>query len=356
MGACHDKEVYIVCSFGNDEIRDEKQRQSRTRDEVRVAANGNPHTFTFSNPTTSPMDVDPRVEVPFESTTDAAAHDGREIPVRSSAEVECRTADLNLVDTSPVSGNAEKKTKHVGFAAESSEKTPGGHQHGLSPLQSPYVERKSGLPFTALQSRAFEPKRKITLGDIPRDESEDSSVHEIAALILNEPLHLSTEALQWATDFEDSRLEEVRTVCEGALRLKLCIRLTSGSLNFQVVSAVRKMSWRLYPRCDGASRVPAAGFQLLPGLPDAIGVALGDDRIGTSSTFSIVECVGTIVTVWVEVPVSVASNGNLDISASPEASALGFRVWYTKEDTGVRLEIGDGVDVSQHLLRQRTRS
>eukprot|EP00927_Polykrikos_kofoidii_P060773 TRINITY_DN55690_c0_g1_i1.p1 TRINITY_DN55690_c0_g1~~TRINITY_DN55690_c0_g1_i1.p1 ORF type:complete len:361 (-),score=45.56 TRINITY_DN55690_c0_g1_i1:110-1192(-) len=360
MGACQDKEFYVVCSWDNDEIHHEKQRPSRIREvsvtqkidagrvSTAAAAKGSSHTFTSIKSTTPSIDVDPR--------------DGHEIPATASAEVRCRPADQILTRKPLASGNTPKRK--VGFSLESFEEAQGGDEAHLSPLHSPAggvrLERKSSLTFAAMQSHAFEPRKKMTLGDLTQEDSSDRSTDEIAALVLNEPLHLCAGALQWATKCEASRLEEVRIVCDGALRLRLCIRLTSGSLSFQVVSAIRKMKWRLHPRHDGANRqckgASAGSFQLVPGSPDAIGVALGDERVGTSLTFCIVESVGTVVTVWVEVPVSVASNGTLDLSASPEASALGFRVWYTTEDTGVRLEIGDGVDVSPHLVRPRLRT
>merc|ERR1712070_322542 len=63
-----------------------------------------------------------------------------------------------------------------------------------------------------------------------------------------EALHLTGNWAGWATDSPSACLEVVPGSPEGFVRLKLCVKLTSPTLSFQVVSARRGWTWRLYPR------------------------------------------------------------------------------------------------------------
>merc|ERR1712061_780117 len=72
---------------------------------------------------------------------------------------------------------------------------------------------------------------------------------ELTRPFLKEPLHLTGSFAKWSTKFPESRLLPAQALSpEGTVRLRLCVRLTSASFSFQVVTAEREWSWRFYPR------------------------------------------------------------------------------------------------------------
>eukprot|EP00434_Breviolum_minutum_P004889 symbB.v1.2.004313.t2/scaffold188.1/size279614/2 len=91
---------------------------------------------------------------------------------------------------------------------------------------------------------------------------------------LRTPLHLTGKFANWRTDFAPSRLRRV-ALEKDTLRLAMCLRLTSQSFSFQVVSPSKGWNWRLYPRdaqplrrARGCADVAASlTWQLLGGLP-----------------------------------------------------------------------------------------
>merc|ERR1711865_813488 len=129
----------------------------------------------------------------------------------------------------------------------------------------------------------------------------------------------------------------------GFQLLRLCVRLTSESLTFAVVSGQRQWAWRLYPR-DAVpirigfirSHVSKEGMLTCDG-PDAVIVGLGNLSIGHGLNFHVLEKDGAVVTVWVELPVS--ENNGVDELRTDTAD--GAKVWYTNEDTGIDHVGGD---------------
>lgn len=164
-------------------------------------------------------------------------------------------------------------------------------------------------------------------------------------LPLKEPLYLTGAWAKWATNLAAGKLIQVPAP-EGFARLRLCVKMTSQSFSFQVVSADRGWKWRLYPR-DAKNlkftHVSKEG-KLSPGDPDAVVVALGDLKAGHGLNFHVLESDGAIVTVWLEVPVR--STG--DALVLKDDSPAGYRVWYTLEDTGVQYTGGDGIDLNKY--------
>lgn len=165
-------------------------------------------------------------------------------------------------------------------------------------------------------------------------------------LELTESLHLTGNFARWSTSFPQTQLQPVPSGAANVARLKLCVKMTSMSFSFQVVSSKREWSWRLYPRDAQPLRwahVSKEG-RLKPDDPDAVVVGLGNLENGHGLNFHVVEEEPQTVTIWVEVPVSSTEDG-LVLQAG---TAEGARVWFTREDTGVQFTGGDGVDLNRY--------
>ncbi|OLP96354.1 hypothetical protein AK812_SmicGene21422 [Symbiodinium microadriaticum] len=173
---------------------------------------------------------------------------------------------------------------------------------------------------------------------LPRDaetlqEQGEASTEELKPR-LRTRLHLTGTFADWKTSFALSRLVQVPKSDgqrEDVVRLKLCVKLTSQSFSFQVVSPEKDWSWRLYPRDAQPMR-------------QRVAVAVGDLNAGHGLNFHVVEKEGDIVTVWVEVPVQPPSADVVEVNFQ----GAGARVWYTLEDTGVQYTGGDGVDLDRY--------
>lgn len=185
------------------------------------------------------------------------------------------------------------------------------------------------------------------------EESEQLAVTpvppEVTAvpLAFQEPLHLAGTWTKWSTNLPKAQLQHVPGSSESVARLSLCAKLTSMSLSFQVVSAKKAWAWRLFPRdakpAMWGAHVAKEG-KLSEGIPDAVIVGLGDSKKGHGLNFHIIEAEGTIVTVWVEVPVR-KNNDELELRHDTVDLA---RVWYTREDTGIQITAGDGIDLNKY--------
>mmetsp|Transcript_82614 Transcript_82614/g.242436 ORF Transcript_82614/g.242436 Transcript_82614/m.242436 type:complete len:304 (+) Transcript_82614:80-991(+) len=165
-------------------------------------------------------------------------------------------------------------------------------------------------------------------------------------LELTESLHLTGNFAKWSTNFPQAQLQPVPSGSASTARLKLCVKMTSMSFSFQVVSSKRQWNWRLYPRDAQPlkwAHVSQEG-RLQSDKPDAVAVGVGDLNTGHGLNFHVVEEDPTTVTIWVEVPVSSAEDGLV----LQTGTATGARVWYTKEDTGVQFVGGDGVDLNKY--------
>mmetsp|Transcript_61253 Transcript_61253/g.138189 ORF Transcript_61253/g.138189 Transcript_61253/m.138189 type:complete len:291 (-) Transcript_61253:91-963(-) len=167
---------------------------------------------------------------------------------------------------------------------------------------------------------------------------------DISELLLLETFYLTGKFAGWSASFPEGRLMQ-DSAREGMARLRLCVRLTSSSFSFQVVSSKRQWTWRLYPKDAKNIRFTHASKEghLQVGDPDAVVVGVGNLKVGHGLNFHIVEPEGTVLTVWVEVPVSVIPDG-----LALEDLGQGARVWYTIEDTGVQYTGGDGIDLMKY--------
>ncbi|OLP96355.1 hypothetical protein AK812_SmicGene21421 [Symbiodinium microadriaticum] len=150
---------------------------------------------------------------------------------------------------------------------------------------------------------------------------------------LRTTLHLTGKFANWETTFAASKLQQVPAVegqSQERVRLKLCVKLNSQSLSFQVVNPEKDWSWRLYPRDAQPLRFTHVSKEgkLVANDPDAVVVAIGDLKAGHGLNFHVVEEPGSIVTVWVEVPiVPVPGEDAVDL----DFEGPGARVWYTVE-------------------------
>lgn len=316
MGLCQDKDCYIVCSFDISGYEDHGKCKS-------------PRRVLRGSEVTEPL-------MSVETTP----------PPRKK-----RIPSLVNMPTPPQ--RSEERVKKVNFQTNEDDDVAAQTKKALEPPESSRLARFDSVAMEKAMEFSVVPGRSLRcITPEVRDSAPSlgsSHASDLAPPVLNEPLHLTAESLNWATDLAESRLEEVRCHVEGSLRLKLCVRLISETFSFQVISAVRQWAWRLYPRkgTNPQSAVSKSSV-LVPNSPDAVSVASGSrSKEADGMQFHVVESEGAIVTVWVEVPVLTAADGTLDLSASPGAAALGFRVWYTNEDTGVRLEAGDGVHLSK---------
>mmetsp|Transcript_138554 Transcript_138554/g.254856 ORF Transcript_138554/g.254856 Transcript_138554/m.254856 type:complete len:392 (+) Transcript_138554:93-1268(+) len=172
---------------------------------------------------------------------------------------------------------------------------------------------------------------------------------EVLNAVAHDPLHLSGVFTDWKVNQENARLQPVWIEEPGAdvARLRLCVQMSSQTLSFCVVCAPRGWKWRLYPRDARNVFGTHASKQgrLRPDQPDAVAIAVGDKWKGHKLNFHVVEDVGTVVTIWVEVPLKRGDDGQVCLRFS---TARGARVWYTKEDTGVQCVGGDGIDLSKY--------
>lgn len=177
------------------------------------------------------------------------------------------------------------------------------------------------------------------------------------AAVLVEKLYVTGPFSSWKLDHDDGQLQLAARHApagsspppgEGIMRLRLCVQLSSMSFSFQVVNPAKKWTWHLYPR-DAVLKVwglhVSKEGKLWPDNPDAVAVGLGDLKAGHQKNFHVMEPPGTVVTIWVEVPVISAVGG--DGMTVDYNTALGCRVWYTLEDTGVNCVGGDGIDLNK---------
>lgn len=175
--------------------------------------------------------------------------------------------------------------------------------------------------------------------------------------ILVEKLYVTGPFSSWKLDQDDGQLQlaarhasagSTSPPREGIMRFRLCVQLSSMSFSFQVVNPVKKWTWHLYPR-DAVLKVwglhVSKEGRLWADNPDAVAVGLGDLKAGHQKNFHVMEPPGTIVTIWVEVPVIPVAVG--DGMTVDYGTADGCRVWYTLEDTGVNCVGGDGIDLNK---------
>lgn len=169
---------------------------------------------------------------------------------------------------------------------------------------------------------------------------------EVLDALARDPLYLTGIFTKWKVNQESARLQFGEPGADVA-RLRLCVKMSSQSFSFTVVCAPRGWAWRLYPR--DARNVfgthASKEGRLRPEQPDAVAIAVGDKWKGHKLNFHVVEDVGTVVTIWVEVPLKKGPDGQVSLVFS---TAEGARVWYTKEDTGVQCEGGDGIDLKKY--------
>jgi len=172
-------------------------------------------------------------------------------------------------------------------------------------------------------------------------------------LLLGDEVCLTGPWSKWATDFPNATLEPMPTIAEkGTALMKLCVKLSSQSFSFQVITDERKWKWHLFPR-DAVpirigficSHVSKEGL-LKAGKEDLAVVGLGNDKVGHGINFHVMEKVGTVVTIWVEVPSTLSTAG--DALKLRSDTVEGTRIWYTLEDTGVQLVAGDGINLSRY--------
>lgn len=157
-----------------------------------------------------------------------------------------------------------------------------------------------------------------------------------------EPLRLSGRCNGWALDtngllFTDEGVAEIP-------RQRLCVKLTSGSLSFQIVSNRKHWDWRLYPANAKLTRMGLhASKEGCMQRDDIDGLAvahvdLKNAKAAHGKNFHIIEPAGSVVTIFVEQRAKVVLN----------SSNEGTRVWYTRSDTGFTFAGGDGIDLSRY--------
>lgn len=205
-------------------------------------------------------------------------------------------------------------------------------------------EAISGLPPTPLTADSMEEQP-------PLSPQRKKSTAEL--LLLSQDICLTGPWSKWATDFPNATLEPVPADAKkGTALLRLCVKLTSQSFSFQVITDELKWKWHLFPR-DAVpirigficSHVSKEGL-LKAGEEDLAAVGLGNDKLGHGINFHVMEKVGTVVTIWVEVPSNRSDDGEcLKLRTD---TVEGSRIWYTLEDTGVQLNAGDGINLSRY--------
>jgi len=194
-------------------------------------------------------------------------------------------------------------------------------------------------PFAALSNEVEE---ETTSTCTPREEETASLDTFVVQSADSEPLRLSGLPNSWSLTTEG--LCFIPDSSHGTARQRLCVKLTSNSFSFQVISAVQLWDWRLFPR-DAVLQYQHFGVhastegQLKCDDKDAVAVAhcgRVDSKRGHGKNFHILEPAGTVVTLFVEM-------------GSPcDGQPKEFRMWYTREDTGVTFSGGDGIDLSKY--------
>lgn len=189
--------------------------------------------------------------------------------------------------------------------------------------------------------------------DALEQDASDSTVTDSTdetKFALVEDVYLTGPWSNWKTNSKDGLLEAVPTTSTTVGLLKLCVRLTSQSFSFQVITDKLKWDWHLYPRDAKAikigfisTHVSKEGF-LRAGSKDAV-IGLGDKKLGHGVNFHVVEKPGTVVTVWIEVPTKPAGAEGLALRTD---TTDGARIWYTVEDTGVQCVAGDGINLDRY--------
>jgi len=168
---------------------------------------------------------------------------------------------------------------------------------------------------------------------------------------LAETLYLTGNWAKWETSYPQGQLTPYPTPMEGTALLRLCVKMTSESFSFQVVSSKRVWAWRLYPRDAQLIRIHfikthiSKEGMLTCGNHDAVVAGIGNDKVGHGLNFHVLEAPGTIITVWVQVP---ARKGRGDVLELRADASEQLRVWYTREDTGVNCSAGDGYDLTKY--------
>jgi len=173
-------------------------------------------------------------------------------------------------------------------------------------------------------------------------------------LLLKEDIVLTGPWAKWSTNFPNAVLEPVPTDAKNvkSALLKMCVKMTSQSFTFQVITDKRQWKWHLFPKeavpirvMFMTTHVSKEGL-LTEGKKDAAKIGLGDDKLGHGVNFHVMEKTGTIVTVWVEVPAKKSADGTHLVLRTDTVE--GARIWYTYEDTGITLTQGDGMDLSTY--------
>merc|ERR1719263_2638818 len=118
-------------------------------------------------------------------------------------------------------------------------------------------------------------------------------------LLLSDAVCLTGPWSKWATAFPNATLEPMpANAKKGTALLKLCVKLTSQSFSFQVITDERKWKWHLFPR-DAvpirigfiSSHVSKEGL-LKAGKQDPAIVGLGNDKMGHGINFHVIEKAG----------------------------------------------------------------
>lgn len=222
-------------------------------------------------------------------------------------------------------------------------------------IQVPQVVRAQSVNSRERKEDAHKPPEPVLVekqptakkADAPGTHSGPQETPRAVTKHLKTALFLTGNFAKWATDFAPCRLQEV-SCREDVFRLRVCLKLTSQSFSFQVVSAEKQWKWRLYPRDAQNIRFTHVSKEgkLVPGNPDAVVVGLGDLKAGHGLNFHVLESPDTIVTIWVEVPVKPAIEP--DMMEVDYTTVAGSKVWYTCEDSGVQYSGGDGVDLNKY--------
>mmetsp|Transcript_69637 Transcript_69637/g.121125 ORF Transcript_69637/g.121125 Transcript_69637/m.121125 type:complete len:380 (+) Transcript_69637:102-1241(+) len=207
-------------------------------------------------------------------------------------------------------------------------------------VNSAHEKEAASVPASASRQSAVATETSAA----PRSGVDES---EVLSALARDALYVAGVFTGWSVEEEYARLQPALIKEPGAdvARLRLCVQLSSQSFTFCIVCARRGWNWRLYAR--DARNVfgthASKEGRLWSDQPDAVAIAVGDKWKGHALNFHVVEDAGTIVTIWVEVPLKRADNGQVFVNFY---TARGARVWYTKEDTGVQCRGGDGIDLS----------
>jgi len=244
----------------------------------------------------------------------------------------------------------------------------GGQDPTIEEVEQPPLRISFPGPEPALQD-VDDTSATVALASVAEDDAESKPQEDSAAVPgpqvldipstpsvkappmkrLKDSFHLTGTFAKWVTDFAPSRLEQVPSGREGVARLKICIKLTSQSFSFQVVSAEQKWTWRLYPRDAVNIRFTHVSKEgkLNAGNPDEVIVGLGGSKAGHGLNFHVIEAAGVVVSIWIEVPVQ-DSRKEPSVLEPRYDTVDGARVWYTLEDTGVQYTGGDNVDLNKY--------